>query len=114
MLIKISKIEIFLFLEIGNIKKANSRAKPRWIALAGKPLNIPILNIKGNGEAYQSWNKDQIMAMVATIFRCNPVRFLVGDKSSLILLSIFVLVFWFIYERYFTIKKRPNKYIGPF
>jgi hypothetical protein len=25
-----------------------------------------------------------------------------------------VLVFWFIYERYFTIKKRPNKYIGPF
>jgi hypothetical protein len=38
----------------------------------------------------------------------------VGDKSSWILLSIFVSVFWFIYERYFTIKKRPNKYIGPF
>jgi hypothetical protein len=25
-----------------------------------------------------------------------------------------VLVFRFIYEGYFTIKKRPNKYIGPF
>jgi hypothetical protein len=25
-----------------------------------------------------------------------------------------VLVFWFIYEGYFTTKKRPNKYIGPF
>ena len=31
--------------------------------------------------------------MAATIFKCNPVRFLVGDKSSLILFSIFELVF---------------------
>ena len=114
MLIKISKIEIFLFLEIGNIKNANNKAKPKWIAPAGKPLNIPILNIKGNGDAYQSWNKDHIIAIAATIFKCSPVRFLVGDKSSLILPSISVLVFWFIYKRYFTIKKRPNKYIGPF
>ena len=109
-----TKAEIFLFLEIGNIKKAKSKAKPKWIALAGKPLNIPILNINGNGEAYQSWNKDQIIAIAATIFKCSPVRFFVGDKSSLILLSISVLVFRFIYEGYFTIKKRPNKYIGPF
>ena len=103
-----SKIEIFLFREIGNIKNANNRAKPKWIALAGKPLNIPILNIKGNGEAYQSWNKDQMMAIAATIFKCNPVRFLVGYKSSLILLSIFLSVSWFIYERYFTIKKKAQ------
>ena len=109
-----TKIEIFLFLEIGNIKNAKNKAKPKWIALAGKPLNIPILNINGNGDAYQSWNKDQIIAMVATIFKCNPVRFLVGDKSSWILLLISVSVSWFICKRYCTIKKRPNKYIGPF
>ena len=33
------------------------------------PLNIPKLNKKGNGEAYQSWNKDQIIAIAATIFK---------------------------------------------
>ena len=109
-----SMIDIFFDLEKGNIKNAKSKAKPKWIALAGKPLNIPILNQKGNGDAYQSWNKDHIIAIAATIFKCKPVRFLVGDKSSWILLSIFLSMFWFIYERYFTIKKRPNKYIGPF
>ena len=114
MLIKISIIEIFFDLEKGKIKKANNNAKPKWIALAGKPLNIPMLNQKGNGDAYQSWNNDQIIAIAPTIFKCNPVRFLVGDKSSLILLSTLMLVFWFIYEGYFTTKKRPNKYIGPF
>ena len=99
MLIKISKDEIFLFREIGKIKNASNKAKPKWIALAGKPLNIPILNMNGNGDAYQSWNKDQIIAIAATIFKCNPVRFLVGDKSSWILLSTDVSSFWFIYER---------------
>ena len=84
------------------------------MALAGKPLNIPILNQKGNGDAYHSWNKDQSIAIAATILKCSPVRFLVGDKSSWILLSIFDSVFWFICESYFTTKKRPNKYIGPF
>ena len=79
------------------------------MALAGNPLNIPILKIKGNGEAYQSWNKDQMIAIATTIFKCNPVRFLVGDKSSLILLSILVSMFWFIYERYFTIKKKAQQ-----
>ena len=54
MLIKISIIEIFFDLEKGKIKKANNNAKPKWIALAGKPLNIPMLNQNGNGEAYQS------------------------------------------------------------
>ena len=98
-LIKISKIEIFLLREIGNIKNANNKAKPKWIALAGKPLNIPKSNINGNGDAYQSWNRDQIIAMAATIFKCNPVRFLVGDKSSWILLLIFVSVSWFICKR---------------
>ena len=114
MLIKISKIEIFLFLEIGNIKKASNKAKPRWIALAGKPLNIPILNINGNGDAYQSWNKDQIIAIAATIFKCHPVRFLVGDKSSLILFFISVLMFWFILKKIPYYKKKGPKNIGPF
>ena len=54
MLIKISIIEIFFDLEKGKFKKANNNAKPKWIALAGKPLNIPMLNQKGNGDAYQS------------------------------------------------------------
>ena len=114
MLIKTSKTEIFFPREIGNIKNASNKAKPKWIALAGKPLNIPILNQKGNGDAYQSWNKDHIIAIAATIFKCKLVRFLVGDKSSLILLSTFEVFWRFIYERYLTIKKRPNKYIGPF
>ena len=38
-----SKIEIFLFREIGNIKNANKKAKPKRIALAGKPINMPSL-----------------------------------------------------------------------
>ena len=49
-----SKNDIFFDLAIGKIKKANNNAKPKCIALAGKPLNIPKLNINGNGEAYQS------------------------------------------------------------
>ena len=111
---RISNPEIFFPRVIGKIKKVNAKAKPKCMALAGRPLNIPKFNQKGNGEAYQSWNNDQIIAIAPTIFKCNPVRFLVGDKSSLILLSTFVVVFWFIYEGYFTTKKRPNKYIGPF
>ena len=58
------------------------------MTLAGKPLNIPKFNIKGNGEAYQSWNNDQIIAIAATTFKWKPERFLVGDKSSFILLLI--------------------------
>ena len=42
-------------------------------------------------------------------FKCNPDRFLVGDKSSLILLSILLSVLWFICERHFTIKKKTIK-----
>ena len=94
---RISKADIFFPLTTGKIKKVKVKAKPKWIALAGKPLNIPKLNQKGNGDAYQSWNKDQIIAIPKTIFKWIPVRFLVGDKSSLILLSIFVSMFWFIY-----------------
>ena len=108
MLINISKSEIVLFREIGNSKKAKSKAKPKWIALAGKPLNIPILSIKGNGEAYQSWNKDQIIAIAETIFKWKPVIFLVGDKSSLIFVLILLLIESFIKITH-TIKKRPGK-----
>ena len=85
--------------EKGNIKNAKSKAKPKCIALAGKPLNIPILNQNGKGAAYQSWNNDQTIAKEATIFKCIPERFLVGDKSSWILLSTDDSGFWFIYER---------------
>ena len=106
--------EIFLDLEIGNIKNVRVKAKPKWIALAGNPLNIPMSNIKGKGEAYQSWNKVQIIAIAATTFKCKPVRFLVGDKSSLILFSISVLMFWFILEKIHYYKKKGQKNIGPF
>ena len=51
---KISKVEIFFPLTTGKIKKVKVRAKPKCIALAGNPLNMPKLNQKGNGEAYQS------------------------------------------------------------
>ena len=108
MLIKISMIDIFFPLEYGNIKKASVRAKPKWIALAGKPLNIPILNQKGKGDAYQSWNKDQIIAIAATILRWKPVRFLVGDKSSWILVLIFKL-FLIIEDIYNTTKKKAQQ-----
>ena len=63
------------------------------MALAGNPLNIPILNQNGKGDAYQSWNRDQIIAIAATIFKCKPLKFLVGVKSSWILLLIFSEVF---------------------
>ena len=36
---------------------------------------------------------DQIIAIAATIFKCKPVRFFVGDKSSLILSFTFSLKF---------------------
>ena len=114
MLIKISNIEIFLDLEIGNIKNVKVKAKPKWIALAGNPLNIPMSKIKGKGDAYQSWNKVHRIAIEATIFKCNPVSFLVGDKSSLILFSISVLMFWFILEKIHHYKKKAQKNIGPF
>ena len=109
-----SIIEIFLDLEIGNIKNVRVKAKPKWIALAGNPLNIPISNIKGKGEAYQSWNKVQIIAIATTTFKCKPVRFLVGDKSSLILFSILVLMFWFILEKIHYYKKKAQEILGLF
>ena len=68
-LIKISKKLILLFLKVGKIRKAKIKAKPKWMALAGKPLNIPKLKIKGKGDAYQSWNRDHIIAIEATIFK---------------------------------------------
>ena len=92
MLIIISIAEIFFPLTAGKIKKAKVKAKPKWIALAGNPLNIPKFNINGNGEAYQSWNNDQIIAIAETIFKWKPVIFLVGDKSSLILFLILLLI----------------------
>ena len=78
-----SEMPIFpFFLLSGNIKNANRSAKPRCIALAGNPLKRPTPNMNGNGEAYQSWNNDHIIAIAATIFKCNPERLRVGDKSS--------------------------------
>ena len=54
MLIRISKTEIFFPLTAGKIKNVKDNAKPKCIALAGKPLNIPKFNQNGKGEAYQS------------------------------------------------------------
>ena len=50
----ISKDDIFFPRITGKIKNVSVSAKPKCIALAGRPLNIPKLNQKGNGEAYQS------------------------------------------------------------
>jgi len=52
------------------------------MALAGNPLNIPKLNQKGKGEAYQSWKKVQSIAIPKTIFKWIPDKFLVGEISS--------------------------------
>ena len=81
-LIRISKIEIFFPLTAGKIKKVKLKAKPRCIALAGKPLNIPKFNQNGNGDAYQSWNNVQRIAIPKTIFKCKPDRLRVGEISS--------------------------------
>ena len=54
---------------MGKIKNVNVKANPRWIALAGNPLNIPILNQKGNGEAYHNWNRVHKIAIPKTIFK---------------------------------------------
>ena len=51
------------FFKKGNDRKVKNKAKPKCIALAGKPLNIPKLNIKGNGEANHSWNNVQAIAI---------------------------------------------------
>jgi len=53
-------------------------------------------------------NKDQMIAMTETTFKWNPVMFLVGDKSSLILFFILVLIESFI-KNIHTIKKGPVK-----
>ena len=58
--------------------------------LAGSPLNIPIFNKKGNGDAYHSWKSDHRIAIDATTFKWIPLSFLVGDKSSSILVWIFL------------------------
>ena len=106
--IKISIIDIFLFFLIGKIKKANRRANPKWIALAGKPLNIPKSNINGNGEAYHNWNNDQIIAIYPTTFKWKPDNLFVGEMSSWIFVSI-LFKDSLIKEFYTILKKRPNK-----
>ena len=79
---RISKTDIFFPRTTGKIKNVSVSAKPRCIARAGKPLNIPKLNQKGKGEAYQSWNNVQRIAIPKTIFKCMPDKFLVGEISS--------------------------------
>ena len=81
---------------MGKIKKSNKRAKPKCIALAGKPLNIPKFNQNGNGDAYHNWKKDQAIAIDKTAFKWNPDNFFVGDRSSWILSLTRVSGFWFI------------------
>jgi len=97
----------FLRLVIGKIKNANNRAKPKWIALAGKPLNIPKSKINGNGDAYQSWKNDQTIAIAETIFRWKPVSLFVGERSSSIFACTLVLTGWFICKSYTNKKKGP-------
>ena len=114
MLIIISIAEIFFPLTAGKIKKAKVKAKPKWIALAGNPLNIPKLNQKGNGEAYQSWKNVQRIAIPKTIFKWMPDKFRVGEISSCILSFILLWMFWFILAKIPYSKKKGPKNIGPF
>ena len=111
---KTSKNEIFLPLTTGKIKNVNVKAKPKCIALAGKPLNIPKLNQKGKGEAYQSWNNVQRIAIPKTIFRWMPDKFLVGEISSWILSFILLWIDWFIWLNIHYSKKKGPRNIGPF
>ena len=101
-------------IEKKNIKNVRVKANPRWMALAGKPFTIPILKTKGKGEAIQSWKAVHKIAIEATIFKWSPVRFLVGDKSSLILSFILLWIFWFIIERIHYYKKKGPKILGLF
>ena len=94
-------------LKVGKTKNANKRANPKWIALAGKPLNIPKSNMNGNGDAYQSWKNDQIIAIAETIFRWKPLSLFVGERSSSIFACILVLTGWFILKSYTNKKKGP-------
>ena len=114
MLIIISIAEIFFPLTAGKIKKAKVKAKPKWMALAGNPLNIPKLNQKGNGEAYQSWKNVQRIAIPKTIFKWMPDKFRVGEISSWILSFILLWMFWFIITKIPYSKKKGPKNIGPF
>ena len=107
-------MEIFFDLEIGNIKNANNNAKPKWIALAGKPLNIPILNRNGNGEAYQSWKKVQRIAIPKTIFKWIPDKLRVGEISSWILSLILLWIFWLILTKIPYSKKKAQEILGLF
>ena len=76
--------------ECGNAK---IRAKPRWIALAGRPFITPKSKMNGKGDAYQSWKKDHNIAIEATIFRWKPFKLLVGEISSWIFFWIKFLLF---------------------
>ena len=81
----ISRIPKFLFLSFfnnGYERKVIKKAKLRWIALAGTSIKTPKPTIKGNGEAYQSWNKDQQKAIKAIVLRCKPERDLVLLSTS--------------------------------
>ena len=104
---------IFFFLVIGKIKKPNRSANPKWIALAGKPLNIPKSKINGNGEAYHNWNSDHIIAIDETIFKWIPESLFVGDKSSSIFVFISELILSSIMIQYNNKKKGPIVIIGP-
>ena len=43
---------------------------------------LPKSSIKGNGDAYQSWNKDHAIAMIATSFKFQFLSFLFEPPSS--------------------------------
>jgi hypothetical protein len=55
-----------------------------------------------------------MIAIAATIFKCNPVIFFVGDKSSLILFLTFSLMLWLIKEMILYYKKKAQFKIRPF
>ena len=51
------------------------------MALAGTSINFPKSNIYGKGEAYQSWNKDQDIAIQAINLRFQDLRLFYNPAS---------------------------------
>jgi len=90
------KILIFLerfFLLNGNNKKAKKSPNPKCMARAGTSMNTPKPTIKGKGDAYHNWKRDQIKATQATSLSCQPnsIRALPSVSSDILLILLFFI-----------------------
>ena len=82
---QISNIDIglsLLFFRPGYAKKHSANPNARWTERAGTSIIFPKSNMNGNGDAYQSWNNDHEIAIVATSFKFQFFNFLLEPPSS--------------------------------